>query len=324
MVEQQYRVAVDRKTHYEQEQINSQLYLLRGTDESSSAFHVNTARYRCSCVFMKTTLLPCRHVMYWRLMNDKSAVPIHYIEPRWKLSSKLNQAPFEEDVPDETFACTTFQMRESAMTGRRHEVLNGSTNTSTHLSADELASLEFLPDHIAETRDPGSDADPDTQVGVVPPTQQPTAYGQAAPSATLIEAVTQAIEDVVPTQKAQGSSKRQPSSSNQRTAIPDTSSVYLGTKERSPATALVTLPTPTVPAGTIKRTTASEVTLKGKDMPATVQTTASAKRAPETSGSSESSESFRITKSASSRGRPKVRQKQKHAQKKQRDEGRTG
>ncbi|ETN15982.1 hypothetical protein PPTG_06227 [Phytophthora nicotianae INRA-310] len=127
MVEQQYRVAVDRKTHYEQEQINSQLYLLRGTDESSSAFHVNTARYRCSCVFMKTTLLPCRHVMYWRLMNDKSAVPIHYIEPRWKLSSKLNQAPFEEDVPDETFACTTFQMRESAMTGRRHEVLNGST-----------------------------------------------------------------------------------------------------------------------------------------------------------------------------------------------------
>ncbi|ETL78584.1 hypothetical protein L917_20625, partial [Phytophthora nicotianae] len=43
MVEQQYRVAVDRKTHYEQEQINSQLYLLRGTDESSSAFHVNTA-----------------------------------------------------------------------------------------------------------------------------------------------------------------------------------------------------------------------------------------------------------------------------------------
>ncbi|ETI31576.1 hypothetical protein F443_21487 [Phytophthora nicotianae P1569] len=127
MVEQQYRVAVDRKTHYEQEQINSQLYLLRGTDESSSAFHVNTARYRCSCVFMKTTLLPCRHVRYWRLMNDKSAVPIHYIEPRWKLSSKLNQAPFEEDVPDEIFACTTFQMRESAMTGRRHEVLNGST-----------------------------------------------------------------------------------------------------------------------------------------------------------------------------------------------------
>ncbi|ETM99256.1 hypothetical protein PPTG_18761 [Phytophthora nicotianae INRA-310] len=92
MVEQQYRVAVDRKTHYEQEQINSQL----DTD----------AR-----VFIKTMLLSCRHVMYWRLMNDKSAVPIHYIEPRWKLSFKLNQAPFEEDVPDEAFACTKFQER---------------------------------------------------------------------------------------------------------------------------------------------------------------------------------------------------------------------
>ncbi|ETP00769.1 hypothetical protein F441_21886 [Phytophthora nicotianae CJ01A1] len=128
MVEQQYRVAVDRKTHYEQEQINSQLYVLRGADESSSAFHVNTAfRDTDARVFIKTMLLSCRHVMYWRLMNDKSAVPIHYIEPRWKLSFKLNQAPFEEDVPDEAFACTKFQVRESAMTGRRHEVLNGST-----------------------------------------------------------------------------------------------------------------------------------------------------------------------------------------------------
>jgi hypothetical protein len=76
---------------------------------------------------MKTMLLPCRHVMYWRLMQGKSAIPLRYIEPRWKLSCKLNQPAAEENLSERDIACTTFQVRNSAMTARRHQVLNGTT-----------------------------------------------------------------------------------------------------------------------------------------------------------------------------------------------------
>ncbi|ETM99556.1 hypothetical protein PPTG_18826 [Phytophthora nicotianae INRA-310] len=104
--------------------------------------------------------------------------------------------------------------------------------------------------------------------------QQPTEHGQAAPSATLIEAGTRPGVEV-----PQGTNK---------------------------------VPQVTESVSSVTNT----VTQTIEDVVRTQR--AHVKRAHETSGSSESSESFRITKSASSRGRPKVRQKQKHAQKKQR------
>ncbi|KAG2788635.1 hypothetical protein PC129_g23966 [Phytophthora cactorum] len=72
-------------------------------------------------------LLPWRHVMHWRLMKGKTAIPIRYIAPRWQLSSKLNQPASGEDVPDMNIASAAFQIRESAMTARRTQVLNGTT-----------------------------------------------------------------------------------------------------------------------------------------------------------------------------------------------------
>ncbi|KAE9068564.1 hypothetical protein PF007_g27641 [Phytophthora fragariae] len=127
LVEQQYWLSKDRKTHYELKEIHSSLFVLTSGDDAATTYHVDTSRYRCSCVFMKTMLLPCRHVMYWRLMQGKSAIPLRYIEPRWKLSCKLNQPVTEEEVADLDIACTKFQIRESAMAGRDYRVLNGST-----------------------------------------------------------------------------------------------------------------------------------------------------------------------------------------------------
>ncbi|KAG6945905.1 hypothetical protein JG688_00016317 [Phytophthora aleatoria] len=117
LVEEQYWISKDRKTHYEMEEIHSRLFVLKGGSDTSASYHVDTTRYHCSCVFMKTMLLPCRHTV----------IPIRYLAPRWKLSYKLNQPAAEEDASDKAVACTTFQVRDSAMTARRQQVLNGST-----------------------------------------------------------------------------------------------------------------------------------------------------------------------------------------------------
>ncbi|KAG6949592.1 hypothetical protein JG688_00014561, partial [Phytophthora aleatoria] len=76
-------------------------------------------------------LLPCRHVMYCRLVNDKSAIPVRYIARRWRLSSKLNQPAEEEDAPEDQVSRTSFQVRESAMVASKHPVLSGTTKFKT-------------------------------------------------------------------------------------------------------------------------------------------------------------------------------------------------
>ncbi|KAF1777050.1 hypothetical protein GQ600_25982 [Phytophthora cactorum] len=66
-------------------------------------------------------LLPNRHVMYWRLIHGDS-----YSVSRTSLETIMQPAA-EEDVSDKAVACTTFQVRDPAMTARRQQVLNGST-----------------------------------------------------------------------------------------------------------------------------------------------------------------------------------------------------
>ncbi|KAE9173457.1 hypothetical protein PF002_g29304 [Phytophthora fragariae] len=128
-IEAQCWMAKDRSTHYDISEITPNMFVVSGCDGRS--YHVDTSKYRCSCVFMRTTLLPCRHVMYWRLINRKSAIPIRHIAPRWRLLCKLNQPAEEEDVPKDQVARKSFQLRESMIVARRHEVLNGTTKYTT-------------------------------------------------------------------------------------------------------------------------------------------------------------------------------------------------
>ncbi|KAG3242932.1 hypothetical protein PI124_g12237 [Phytophthora idaei] len=126
LIEQQYWSSKDRKLHFEVEELHPRLSVLTG-DDPTSACHVDTARYHFSCVFMRTMLLPWHHVMHWCLVKGKTAISIRYVAPRWQLSSKLNQPATEEDVPDMNIACAAFQIRESKMTARRHQVLKRTT-----------------------------------------------------------------------------------------------------------------------------------------------------------------------------------------------------
>ncbi|KAG3249057.1 hypothetical protein PI124_g6274 [Phytophthora idaei] len=49
LIEQQYWSSKDRKTHYEVEELHPSLFVLTG-DDPTSAYHVDTSRYHCSCV----------------------------------------------------------------------------------------------------------------------------------------------------------------------------------------------------------------------------------------------------------------------------------
>ncbi|POM67060.1 Hypothetical protein PHPALM_17001 [Phytophthora palmivora] len=69
LVEKQYWIAMDRKTRYDVRELHPKMYELTIRRDALEAYHVNTSKYRCSCVFMRTMLLPCRHVMYWRHLS---------------------------------------------------------------------------------------------------------------------------------------------------------------------------------------------------------------------------------------------------------------
>ncbi|POM72260.1 Hypothetical protein PHPALM_11054, partial [Phytophthora palmivora] len=86
----EYWIAMDRKTHYDVRELHPTMYELTIGGDGLASYHVNTSKYLCSCVFMRTMLLPCRHVMYWRLTNNKTAIPVHHIASRWKLLYILN------------------------------------------------------------------------------------------------------------------------------------------------------------------------------------------------------------------------------------------
>ncbi|KAF1795007.1 hypothetical protein GQ600_256 [Phytophthora cactorum] len=48
---------------------------------------------------VETELLPCRHVICWRLISNKSPIPVKHINPRWSLTSPLNLPVKEASLP---------------------------------------------------------------------------------------------------------------------------------------------------------------------------------------------------------------------------------
>ncbi|KAG6947490.1 hypothetical protein JG688_00015527 [Phytophthora aleatoria] len=79
LVEEQYGVANDRKTHY-------------------------TIRPG------RAELLPCRHVMYWWLISNKTPIPMQHIHPHW---------------------CLTYPLNIPINDASRHKVLNGTNKFRT-------------------------------------------------------------------------------------------------------------------------------------------------------------------------------------------------
>ncbi|KAF1787020.1 hypothetical protein GQ600_11219 [Phytophthora cactorum] len=95
--------------------------------------------YHCSCIFMRTELLPYRRAIYRRLPAGKSPIPINHINPRWNLSCPMN-IPDEEDAEDGAAASGSFRARDSAMESARHKLLNGTNKFRTsHAVATRIA-----------------------------------------------------------------------------------------------------------------------------------------------------------------------------------------
>lgn len=67
-------------------------------DEPNVEYSVDQSSWTCSCMFMATRLLPCRHVFYIRKsIGAESVIPTHLLNPRWLLSAA--RAPDTVDIP---------------------------------------------------------------------------------------------------------------------------------------------------------------------------------------------------------------------------------
>ncbi|KAE9151682.1 hypothetical protein PF006_g4051 [Phytophthora fragariae] len=130
LVEKQYRVANDRKTFYTVREISNHVRELASSVDPTCTYHLDTKVYRCTCTFMETELLPCRHVIYWRLISDKSPIPLNHIHPRWSLTCPLN-IPIEDDKTSDNLVCSSFRVTDSSLRADRHKVLNGTNKFRT-------------------------------------------------------------------------------------------------------------------------------------------------------------------------------------------------
>ncbi|EGZ23700.1 hypothetical protein PHYSODRAFT_409760, partial [Phytophthora sojae] len=65
---------------------------------SGEVHEVNTRTNSCNCIFMKTCLLPCRHVMYVRSTSNFETVlpPMHCFPTRWIVQSPENNIDWGE------------------------------------------------------------------------------------------------------------------------------------------------------------------------------------------------------------------------------------
>ncbi|KAG3079227.1 hypothetical protein PI124_g13935 [Phytophthora idaei] len=127
LLDKRYREVNDRKTSYTNRELQSNRYELTSAVESSTTYHIDTKTYRFSCIFMRTELLSCRHVIYWRMPANKSPIPINYIHPRWSLTCSLNiPVPDDESAADGR-VCRTYEMQDSALCCPNYKVPNITT-----------------------------------------------------------------------------------------------------------------------------------------------------------------------------------------------------
>ncbi|OWY93446.1 hypothetical protein PHMEG_00037165 [Phytophthora megakarya] len=93
LVSEQYKFAKAQDTSYKVEDSDpGQVVLTLIGNEESSLNVVKTETYTCSCAFMKTLLLPCRHVIYYRIsIGAESGIPPpRFYSRRWSLLAPEN------------------------------------------------------------------------------------------------------------------------------------------------------------------------------------------------------------------------------------------
>ncbi|KAG3055591.1 hypothetical protein PC121_g15689 [Phytophthora cactorum] len=127
LVEEQYRVANDRNTHYTVRELHQHVHELTSSIDSTRVYHVDTKVYRCSCT--RTKLLPCRHVIYWWLISNKT--PMKQIHSRWCLTYPLNIPIDDDEMAAGETACRSFRVKDYSLNAPRHKVLNGTNKFRT-------------------------------------------------------------------------------------------------------------------------------------------------------------------------------------------------
>ncbi|ETN01825.1 hypothetical protein PPTG_24012 [Phytophthora nicotianae INRA-310] len=94
--------------------VGSKMDFSVGIRTTSSKYEVNISTYACTCFFMRTMLLPCRHTIFARFfMKKKKLIPINYINPRWLLGSDANRP--EDDESNDDMSCPGFCIQNSNM-----------------------------------------------------------------------------------------------------------------------------------------------------------------------------------------------------------------
>jgi hypothetical protein len=101
LVESQYNYALATTTRYRFYSIQADMYLVctredeveDARDEPGSEYAVDTSTWSCSCLFMMTRRLPCRHVLFlrrqWKCERKvETTIPFQDIYPRWVLSQQ--------------------------------------------------------------------------------------------------------------------------------------------------------------------------------------------------------------------------------------------
>ncbi|ETI35094.1 hypothetical protein F443_18511 [Phytophthora nicotianae P1569] len=106
-------------------------------DEPYSEYSITKRDWSCSCLFMNSRLLPCRHVFFLRkALGCENIIPTQLLNPRWLLSSLRMNTEFPEFC-GEPFAVSRVMQEPNTVwdSNRKFRVANSVASTITeHLS----------------------------------------------------------------------------------------------------------------------------------------------------------------------------------------------
>ncbi|RLN96223.1 hypothetical protein BBJ28_00017783 [Nothophytophthora sp. Chile5] len=103
LIHDQYTYAVGRATYTYYEPV-PEVYMIQNgdtainaLDEPRAEYSVTKRNWECSCLFMTTRLLPCRHVFFIRkALGFDTIIPTQLLSSRWLLSSIRAGTPLDE------------------------------------------------------------------------------------------------------------------------------------------------------------------------------------------------------------------------------------
>ncbi|RLN88115.1 hypothetical protein BBJ28_00019684 [Nothophytophthora sp. Chile5] len=103
LIHDQYTYAVGRATYTYYEPV-PEVYMIQNgdtainaLDEPRAEYSVTKRNWECSCLFMTTRLLPCRHVFFIRkALGFDTIIPTQLLSLRWLLSSIRTGTPLDE------------------------------------------------------------------------------------------------------------------------------------------------------------------------------------------------------------------------------------